>query len=442
MDILSIIVVSLVTFAAIVAGFYAYGMSHLREIKQNWVQYRCNPVYMPLAGAVGSDIFTNFTHCTMQSVQTYAGFVMDPLYQNFEMFQGIFTQILDMIQSIRKQMAGAVDGFMSIISQTFGKLVNTLGITTLLVGRVRTIMNRIISVFVVMIHIAMTGIQSGMSLKNGPIGKTAEFLCFHGDTPIRLLSGQILPIRALTLGDVLEDGGKVTSVMMFDGSETAMVCIRGVRVSGNHKILHHGEWIPCSEHPEAISLPTTQNLFCLTTTYHTIPIEGMIFRDYEEIDDVGEFYRDVGEFYGSAVPPLRYTYRTTGFHLNTPVRMADGTIKQISHVDIGERVSQGGRVIGVLYHAMDTPYAEPVPRIFTAPGTILIRQPGELITAATVTFDSTLPPGVEHVCMNLLTEHALVSVVDMYGMDYTFLDDQEVPDPALHEKRDQKVLGE
>jgi hypothetical protein len=42
--------------------------------------------------------------------------------------------------------------------------------------------------------------------------------------------------------------------------------------------------------------------------------------------------------------------------------------------------------------------------------------------------------------MNLLTENALVVVEDVHGNRYTFLDDQEVPDQDIHEKRDKKVI--
>ena len=86
----SVLVVLVTTLVAIIAGVYAYGLAHLQEIKTNWVQYRCNPVYMPLAGMVGSDIATNFMNCTLQSVNAYAGFAMDPIYQNFNILTNNF----------------------------------------------------------------------------------------------------------------------------------------------------------------------------------------------------------------------------------------------------------------------------------------------------------------------------------------------------------------
>jgi hypothetical protein len=234
MDIVAIIVVALVTMSAVFAGLYAYGMSNIHEIQENWVKYRCNPIYMPIAGMVGSDILTNFTHCTMQSVQSYAGFVMDPLYQNFQLVQNVIQTILSSLNFIRQKIAGTVDAFLGIINSVFGKIQNTLTISAQLVGRIQTIIQRMISVFVVMTNVVTTGMDTGQSVLDGPIGQAANFLCFDPFVPIRLNNGAIVPMRDVRAGNILEGGIRVRSVMIFDGHETRMVSINGIRVSANH----------------------------------------------------------------------------------------------------------------------------------------------------------------------------------------------------------------
>lgn len=441
MDLVSILVVTLVTLLAISAGLYAYGVAHLEEIKKNWVTYRCNPVYMPLAGAVGSDILTNFTYCTMQSIHTYAGFVMDPVFQGMGEFQSILGSIMTSMQFIRQKMSTTVDGFLGIVSSIFGKLQNTLGVTAQLVGRIRTLVNRIISVFVVMLHIARTGVDSGMSVKNGPIGKTAEFLCFDPATPVILEDGRKLPMSEVPLDSILENGERVLSTLVFDGSETKMVEIQGIRVSGNHKILYHDEWIPCWEHPDALPIDSIPRLVCLTTRGHTIPVGDFTFKDYEETDDVEEFWAHVAEAHQSAVPYLRPFFRETGFHpTETNIRMEDGSIRRLSDVAIGDRVMRGGRVIGRVTHQISHPYARYGHSIFTAPGTIVFRH-GRLDTIADSFYDSTAPLDRSFTCVNLLTEHAKVMAVDRDGSNVLFLDEQEIADTAVHEKRDKKVVG-
>lgn len=429
MDLVSILVVSVVTITAIVAGLYAFGMSHLNEIKQNWVQYRCNPVYMPLAGAVGSDVMSNFTHCTMQSVQSYAGFIMDPIFNAFKDLQDMFSYILNSMQFIRKKISGTSNAFLSIISSVFGKIQNTLGITAQLFGRMRTIINRIISVFVVMVHVATTGVSTGESINNGPVGTVGRFLCFDPDT---IIDG--MKMKNIKLNDTLSSGERVESILRFDGSDTPMVKIQNVVVSGNHKIKYNNEWIRCEDHPYAQKTDSLPIIMCLNTSTHTITIDNSVFKDYEETDDVSDFYKDVAEYYNSTVNPLRFKHRKTGFDSsNTSVLMSDGSTKNIHSVSIGEYVAEGGRVIGHVLHNTDFLYTKVSEGLMTAPGTMMVfKDKIDMVSGESV--KKTI------FAMNLLTENALVVAVDSNGKMFTFLDDQEVPSTDIHEKRDKKVI--
>ena len=440
MDLISTVVVLFVTFAAIIVGFYAYGMSNLQEVKDNWVQYRCNPAYMPLAGAVGSDIMTNFTYCTMQSVQTYAGFVMDPIFNAFKQLQDIIFTILGSLQFIRKKIAGTADAFLGIVNSVFGKIHNTLTTTGQLFGKMRTIMYRIMSIFVVLIHITTTGVQTGSSIDRGPIGEVGRFLCFDPSTEIKLYGGDKLKICDVNVGDVLFGGQEVTSVMMFDGSETPMVNIDGVTVSGNHKVLYNKRWISCKDHPDAIRVANRSVIVCLNTTSHTIPIKDMLFKDYEETDSVYDFYEDVAKYYGlKEIPPLRFQYRTTGFDRDfTDIVMSDNSAKPIDEIRLGDIVKEGGRVIGIIVHKLDFAKIELGNGLFVAPGTMVFKE--MLTTAAPALYSPYGKPVGDGLCMNLITENSIVVAIDSNGTEFRCLDDHEVPDSSIHDKRDQKVI--
>lgn len=432
MDLVSILVVSVVTFTAIVAGFYAYGVAHLNDIKQNWVQYRCNPVYMPLAGAVGSDIMSNFTHCTMQSVQSYAGFVMDPIFNAFKDLQDMFSYIMNSMQFIRQKISGTTNAFLSIVSSVFGKIQNTLGITAQLFGRMRTIIHRIIAVFVVMVHVATTGVATGESINNGPVGKVGEFLCFDPET---IIDGQRL--KDIKLNDVLSSGERVQSILIFNGSDTPMVKINGVVVSGNHKIKYNEEWIRCEDHPSAERTASLPIIMCLNTSTHTISIGDNVFKDYEETDDIADFYNDVAEYYNSTVNPLRFKYRQTGFNAaNTKVVMENGNRKDIRKINIGDRVAEGGMVIGYVLHQPEFPYFKVSDGLLVAPGSMLVSDDKVDIVAD----DEYVSVPNNNFAINLLTENAVIVVEDAYGIRYTFLDDQEVPSFDIHDRRDKKVI--
>jgi len=204
MDLGSVLVVFISTLLAFGAALYAYGLANLQEIKDNWVQYRCNPLYMPLADLVGSDIYTNFVNCSLQSTQSYAGIVLDPIYKNFTIVTDTVNMILDSMNDMRAAITGAADGFLSIIQNTFAKIHNTLSTSVQLFGRIRSIINRLMATMAVMMNIVNTGVQTGESIQNGPIGQAADFFCFHPDTLIETSEG-MLKIIDIKPGMKLQD---------------------------------------------------------------------------------------------------------------------------------------------------------------------------------------------------------------------------------------------
>ena len=50
----------------------------LSNIKKNWPEYRCNPMYMPLASQFGFDPVENFTYCIGSMQSNSMGFFYNP----------------------------------------------------------------------------------------------------------------------------------------------------------------------------------------------------------------------------------------------------------------------------------------------------------------------------------------------------------------------------
>ena len=361
MEIISVLVVLFTTVVAIVVASYAYGMANLEEIKTNWVQYRCNPVYMPLAGMVGSDVASNFMNCTLQSVNTYAGFVMDPIYNNFKILTDTIKMILNSMNSMRAAVNGASSGFLQIVQSVLGKLQNTFQVVIQLINRSRTIMNRMVASFAILMNIVTSGVQTGQSVANGPIGRAGQFLqhCFHPDTEIALLNNMKLRIADIEPGDILANGRMVKSTLVFDGMETPMFSIDGITVSWNHKILYNGRWIRVENHPHAVQTYVCPRIYCLNVEGREFSIGHHTFKDYEETDDpeiLAEFFAMVQRSHGAYgyTDPLKYLtplrYRFTGVAPEAVVLMENGSQKCAWDVQIGDRLLHGGSVIGRAVH--------------------------------------------------------------------------------------------
>jgi len=449
MSIGSVLVVLVTTLVAILAGTYAYGVAHLQEIKTNWVQYRCNPVYMPLAGMVGSDIATNFMNCTLQSVNTYAGFIMDPIYQNFNILTGILKTILGSMDFMRSSMAGASNGFLSIVQGTFGKLQNTFQEVIQLFGRVRSIMNRMMTSFAVLMNIVSTGLQTGQSVANGPIGQAAEFFCFQGDTLVDMMGDAVEMIRKIQPGQYLRSGALVKSVLVFDGARTEMKRVGKVHVSGNHKVLHDGKWIRVENHPDAVASPSFKRIYCLNVEgEHRIDAEGYTFKDYEETDNpaiLTKFFQQVEAHYGTLTSrqkladPLKYRYTGVRPSAFIVVRASDGSevAKVAGHVQIGDVLQNGKRVQAVIRHSRV--------RMSSFEGSTFAL--GTWIEhcsrGVTPVLEEECGSEDEHAdVVQFIVEGSKYEVLTPYGGWFTVLDDHEVPDDDIHDWRDEQIQKE
>lgn len=439
MDLISVLVVLLCTLVAIFAALYAYGMSNIQEIKDNWVQYRCNPVYMPMAGMVGSDISSNFLNCTLQTVNTYAGFALDPVYQNFTILTDIIGSIMGAMNDMRAAVTGASSGFLGIIQSTFGKIQNTLQNTVALFGRVRTLMNRTMAVFAVMMNIVSTGVQTGQSVKNGPVGQAAEFFCFAPYTLVSLMEG-VIPMCGIRPGMRLADGQLVQSVLEFDGHATQMFSVGSIQVSGNHKIFHEGKWIRVEDHPLAEPTDPCPRLFCLNTENHTIPIGGFVFKDYEETSDpriLAEFFEKVEEYYGFArsakkkADPVKF--RLTGLLAGSSVILEDGSIVKADEVRIGQSLKYGGEVEGIVHHILSG--LSSYKGVGIAPGTWIVPQEGGVVPITDLQSEDT------HNYIQFLTDSCHYAVASPTG-EFVILDDHEVPDDRIHTWRDNEIQKE
>ena len=173
---MEVAIVAVTTLVAVVASTYMFALAQVDHIKKNWVKYRCNPIYMPVAGMVGDDVFSNFTKCTMKGFHDYAGFMMDPIMSEFNTVGDTIGEIGGAMNDMRSMMASTRGGFMGIIGSVFGKIQNTMSSIQYIIIRMRTLLSRIMGVMMSFMLIFYTGMETGQSVINGPIVKTFEAL--------------------------------------------------------------------------------------------------------------------------------------------------------------------------------------------------------------------------------------------------------------------------
>jgi hypothetical protein len=169
---MDIVIVVITTIVSILASTYFFAMSRVEWLKKNWVEYRCNPLYMPVAGLVGQSVTDNFTKCTMKMFHDYAGFIMDPLMAEFSIVNDTLEEVGGAMNSMRSMMGGVRGGFLGIIGSVFGKIQNLMSQIQYIIIRMRTLMGRIVGTLMTMVHVFTTGMDSAQSVANGPIVRT------------------------------------------------------------------------------------------------------------------------------------------------------------------------------------------------------------------------------------------------------------------------------
>jgi len=279
-------IVVVATLVAAGASLYMLVMNNIKDLKDNWPVYRCNPAYMPFAGLVGQDPFKTFTDCTMKSFQDYTGFVVDPIMAQFSQVTGVVSQIGGAMNDMRGMMAQTRTGFLGIVGTVFGKIQNLMSQFQYIIVRMRTLMARLVGIMMSFVYIFYAGQQTGSSLINGPVGKTMNFLCFDENTLIKINSGTTVFMKDLKLGDVLNNNNSVVSVYVIEGKDVPMFLLGKTKVSGGHKVLCNGRYIPVSDHPKAVPTTESKNLVCINTELRSFTIDSYQFMDFLEVGEV------------------------------------------------------------------------------------------------------------------------------------------------------------
>ena len=109
-----------VNLGFIMQVFAMYFFIQIKDIKDNWTKYRCNPIYMPLA----DDIASNFVFC-IQSMQTnFMGYLLQPLQYVMSGLGEMSSGLVDDVGSARN-MFSFVRGNMGInFENIFGVFLN------------------------------------------------------------------------------------------------------------------------------------------------------------------------------------------------------------------------------------------------------------------------------------------------------------------------------
>ena len=433
------IIFAVATVVAIISSFYLFGLSQLDELKKNWVQYRCNPVYMPMAGMVGDDIVSNFTKCTMKNFSDYVGFVMDPIVGEFAVVNETLGEVTTTLSSMRSMMSGVRGGFLGVVGSVFGKIQNLMSQTQYIIIRMRTLLGRVVGVMFSFMYIFYGGMQSGQSLVNGPVGSAMSFLCFDENTKIQTLYG-MKSMKDVVIGDRLTANlAIVTSTYKLDGKGIQMYELSGILVTGSHKVKYKGKYIRVDKHPFAKkSAKKSRTLVCLNTNIGKISIRNYEFLDFDEIDDIDYLqfrHKYIQMMYGSTTKS-NFMKEKTGILPGTYISLENNDGKLVENIEIGDVLDNGDKVQGVCKHQLiHRYYVEIAKGILASPNTWVYKN--DTVIKASELGRQMINPDVPFITVyQLITNSSMYPLLSKDDNRVVVLDELETTDSYYHNLKD------
>ena len=279
-------------FVIFIAGtFY---LNSIQEIKQNWAQYRCNPMYMPLSDNIEKD----FNYCIQNTQSNFMGYLLQPITYITSSLTGTLSSFTNEINMVRAMFNKIRTFSTSIIQSVFGVFLNlVIEFQRITIG-IKDIMGKTIGIMVTLMYVIDGSVKTMNSAWNGPPGQMVRKLgkCFHPNTRLKLKDGTSVEIKDIHLGDVLENGSVVESTMKIDNKkeQTPFYVIRGngvdnedIYVTGSHLVYNtiKKQYIRVENYDKAEKCDSdcqTDWFSCLITNDHKIQIGNEIFWDWED----------------------------------------------------------------------------------------------------------------------------------------------------------------
>lgn len=106
---IDLIIAILIISVFYIATGYLYTLSHIKTLRKDWPQNKCNPIYIPFAGLIVNDpnnsaletTAQNFNFCVNNILSSIISMILEPIYYFVKLLIEVWKEIIIAIQSIR-----------------------------------------------------------------------------------------------------------------------------------------------------------------------------------------------------------------------------------------------------------------------------------------------------------------------------------------------------
>ena len=389
----------LIIFLVISLGIFLYYNfdsinGGVKNIKQNWNDYRCKPYIIPIAGLIGpsgTSTTDNFMDCSNTQITGLFNTLMAPFLNIIDLIINIIRQLVDNINSIREIIKYMRDSITTFAEDTYTELHDVFTRVATLYNHFTKAMYNIFLIF----YYVLQGLQNSYYTLSSIFflfNPLLFFFCFDEYTKIRLADGSIKCIKDIKNGDILEGDAIVEGVLKLSTKGVDMYEYKGVIVSGEHLIYErsfnseNGNWLKVKESSYATKLSKYEYqkpfIYSLITSNSKIPvvykdinyldnvniynINETIFADWYETNDVN-IKKDIQKktlsllngdsddsVYNNSCSNYKYQDEWWGFNENTILELNDTTTKKIKDIKIGDKLINGSEVLAVVRNIVNS----------------------------------------------------------------------------------------
>ena len=348
----------------------------------------------------------NFTYCIQNILTDVTGVAVEPLtfiikalqnaanivIESLNSIRAMFSKIRSSAQSVAQEILGRIMNIMIPLQQIIisfkdliGKIQGTmtaglftfLGSYYTLKSMMGAIAQFIVSILVAMavsiavlwaipvtwgvaavqtsifilISIPMIIILSFMSDKMHIKGyKIPKVKCFDKNTIILMNDGTTKRIQDIIVGDNLANNNIVTGKIVVETKGSTMYILDNIIVSNSHMVKYLDDWIPVSSHPRAIKHINYEEpyLYCLNTSSKTIVIHNNVFSDWDEIFEEDILNIQKNSLFIFSERNDIHKYIDGGFSKTTHIPLANGNVKCIQDICVGDILKNNTYVYGIV----------------------------------------------------------------------------------------------
>ena len=150
--------------------FYNILAVGIKNIQDNWPQYRCNPSIMPFAGTFGHDVMDNFTYCIQNMQGDFMGYLLQPLTYLTSVLGNVSGGLMESIQDIRSFINVFRNFIATIIQSIFGVFLNILNQFQFILIKMKDMLAKQVGVMASMMFILQGTVMTMHSAWKGPPG--------------------------------------------------------------------------------------------------------------------------------------------------------------------------------------------------------------------------------------------------------------------------------